>query len=177
MAAFTDYKHQTEVGKALAWHYDKSLGIETACISVPLRGGLKSTARGRGRGRKTIGLGGAAANDGGCGTQVLCPPTRPRVKSPSCFFSLPMPVNSFWSCNAKAIYHAVGNDDDCSATIVLRTYLPKSVYRRFCPAGARGIVARLQRLHMRYFPVLGEADIREALERSRNRSRNRGARR
>ena len=76
---------------------------------------------------------------------------------------MPMPINSFWCANAKAIYHAVGNDDERSATIVLRTLMPKRVYEGlFFHRGARHLTRLLRKVQLRYFPVITEEDVEAA---------------
>ena len=73
-----------------------------------------------------------------------------------------MPTNSFWLANAKAIYHAVGNDSKKSNTIVFRTLVSKEKYEQmFFPKGARHITKLLRKIQVRYFPVLNDMDVRE----------------
>eukprot|EP00946_MAST-07B_sp_MAST-7B-sp1_P000261 g261.t1 len=175
LAAFTEYRHKnslvepfedtnhgsTSPTAALAWHYDKSLGIETACISVPICLEQKDEIDGGGSpprmvGHKTIGLGGRNPVEGGCGSNT-----------PGTFRTMPMPVNSFWCANAKAIYHAVGNDDERSATIVLRTLVPKRVYDDvFFHRGARHLTRLLRNIQRRFFPILKESDVDAARARA-----------
>ena len=175
LAAFTEYRHKnsllapagggsepSEPGDALegvgtaalAWHYDKSLGIETACISLPITVASEAEQDSLHTiGHKTIGLGGCNPVKGGCGQNI-----------PGSFTTVPMPVNSFWCANAKAIYHAVGNDDKRSATIVLRTLVPKKVYEElFFHRGARHVSRLVRKVQLRYFPVLEEADVDAAM--------------
>jgi hypothetical protein len=169
LAAITRYRHRNRVTAtstaALAWHYDKSLGIETACVSVPIaaedgdpttivsQGDEGQGGGGRGRGgHKTIGLGGANPVSGGCGKNV-----------PGQFRTMPMPVNSFWLANAKAVYHAVGNDDAASATLVFRTQVSREKYEAlFFPTGARHVSRLLRKVQLRFFPVLGDDDVERA---------------
>ena len=57
----------------------------------------------------------------------------------------------------------MGNDDQGSSTIVMRTLVFKQAYEQgFFTAGARAIVARTKPLVARYFPVLEEADVAKA---------------
>eukprot|EP00939_MAST-03C_sp_MAST-3C-sp1_P002969 g2969.t1 len=172
-AAFTDYRHENGVGGALAWHFDKSLGVETFCISVTPTSvdeddgdDDRDDARGEKEkedvcadpardekekedvctrpardekekegvsthpvigekekedvstfpaGHKTIGLGGNPPSRGQCS------------RNAGTFRTMPIPVRSIWGCNAKAIYHAVGNDSKRSMTIVLRTQIPRNM--------------------------------------------------
>ena len=84
------------------------------------------------------------------------------------FKTMPMPVNSFWLANAKAIYHAVGNDDQASATLVFRTQVSRDAYEKlFFTRGARHVSRLLRKIDVRYFPVLEGDDVnaaRNALE-------------
>ena len=49
----------------------------------------------------------------------------------------------------QAIYHAVGNDEARSSTIVLRTQLPRQLYRSWWfPKGARAICVRLREVQV-----------------------------
>mmetsp|Transcript_30929 Transcript_30929/g.75425 ORF Transcript_30929/g.75425 Transcript_30929/m.75425 type:complete len:283 (-) Transcript_30929:73-921(-) len=138
IAAVMTYQHINKVGKGLAWHYDKSIGIETACISVPQSG----------LGHKVVGIGGRAPVEGSCGANA------------GNYRSMDVPVNSYWGGNAHAVFHAVGNKDEISATIVYRTLLPfkdyvigsSEAYPAFMPDGARQIARELRNVRVRYFP-------------------------
>jgi hypothetical protein len=147
-AAYTDYSHNTDVGGALAWHFDKALGVETMCISV--------TPPDSKQGSKTIGLGGFPPRDGGVSEK------RVHINAAETFETMKIPPRSVWSCNAKAIYHAVGNDTPKSYTIVLRTQIPKSLYKgHFVLDGARVLTLILRDIRVRYLPVMTDRDVAE----------------
>lgn len=110
-AAYTDYHHNTDVGGALAWHFDKALGVETMCVSV--------TPPNSKHGSKTIGLGGYPPRIE-MGKPII------HVNAAKTYETMKVLPRSIWSCNAKAIYHAVGNDTPRSYTIVIRTYIRDS---------------------------------------------------
>mmetsp|Transcript_18503 Transcript_18503/g.30577 ORF Transcript_18503/g.30577 Transcript_18503/m.30577 type:complete len:119 (+) Transcript_18503:93-449(+) len=69
--------------------------------------------------------------------------------------------NSVWWANAKAVSHAVGNDDEQSATIIFRVLVPRSSYSWYYPNGAWCISARLHQVKRRYFPVLTAKDVKD----------------
>ena len=149
LAALTEYKHRNGLEAArgpaaLAWHYDKSLGIETMCVSVPLPT-ESSTASGLPGdpliGRKTIGLGGRCPIEGGCGSNTA-----------GSFATMAMPVNSCWLANAKAVYHAVGNDDERSRTLVLRTLVTKKKCAACCTPSKGSECLRRTRRGLGYQP-------------------------
>lgn len=157
-AAYMDYTHETDMGDALSWHYDKSLGVETFCISVTPSGGDECDEAEEENedgtqprlGHKTIGFGGypSHSKDGAC------------PKNVGAYRTMPIPTRSFWGCNAKAVYHAVGNDTKRSTTIVFRTQMPRSMYRdHFLVRGARELSIALRDVQLRYFPVLSKSDI------------------
>eukprot|EP00467_Chlorarachnion_reptans_P011999 CAMPEP_0114501756 /NCGR_PEP_ID=MMETSP0109-20121206/8670_1 /TAXON_ID=29199 /ORGANISM="Chlorarachnion reptans, Strain CCCM449" /LENGTH=688 /DNA_ID=CAMNT_0001679511 /DNA_START=263 /DNA_END=2329 /DNA_ORIENTATION=- len=137
-AAMTLYRHSNRVGSALDWHMDKSLGIETACVSVAVNN----------MGFKTIGI--SAGATGEAPYTFQCPP------------------NSCWWANAKAVSHAVGNDDYESATIIFRTLIPHSLYPWFFPSGAKEISARLHSVKRRFFPVLTNDDVAAVLRKDKH---------
>ena len=102
-------------------------------------------------GLKTIGLGGYPPREG---------VDRVHINAAECFETMKIPTRSVWSCNAKAIYHAVGNDTPRSFTIVLRTQIPKSLYRdHFVIQGARVVTMMLRDIRLRYLPVMTDLDV------------------
>eukprot|EP00466_Bigelowiella_natans_P001525 jgi/Bigna1/89663/estExt_fgenesh1_pg.C_530055 len=163
IAAVMTYRHENEVGDGLAWHYDKSIGIETACISVPQGG----------KGHKIVGIGGRAPIEGQCDLSTNTPFRLPiysviyshKGANAEDYRVMNVPVNSYWGGNAHAVFHAVGNKDNRSATIVYRTLLTHVAYNKgsasgnpFMPNGARAITRALKKIMVRYFPDLDDED-------------------
>jgi hypothetical protein len=164
------YAHKSPVGGSLSWHYDKSLGLETACISVPTKQPAESTpsasqaattdSKKPASGVKTIGLGGHAPKERECGVNA------------GSFVKMTVPANAYWGGNAHAVYHAVGCEEGAAATVVFRTLLSKRAYQtgengflRFAPEGGMAISKQLRRIKIRYMPVVGQRDT-EAVAKS-----------
>lgn len=135
------------VGRSLAWHYDKTLGVETACFSLP----DGPTDLG-----KIVGLGGNAPVDGACGANASMS-----------WRQLRLGPGSYWGCNAHSVYHGVGCQGSAATTLVFRTLVSRDAYtgerragrqKPLIPNRARDMTEELAGVRVRYLPVFDSRD-------------------